>query len=495
MDTYLLGIDIGTTATKAVLLHPERGIVAEAETSSTLSSPRAGWAEAYPAEWWENVGTTTRRCLADAGASNESVAGIGVSGMVPTLILLDKNGNVLRPSIQQNDARAVEEIQHFRQQTNANDILETTGSAITQQSIGPKLLWLRKHEPEVMDRSEHVLGSYDYIVYRMTGAFSCESNWALESGLFSKDRTWDPSLLTLSTIPSDWLGTVHQPSERVGGLTTEAARHLGLAEATPVVAGSADHIASAFSAGVKDPGDLLVKLGGAGDILYAMDDWVVDWRLFLDYHVVPDKFLINGCMAASGSIIKWFLQNFAKDADYETLDEEGAEVPAGCEGLIVLPYFLGEKTPLHDPLARGVFFGLNLGHTRGHVYRAIIEGISFGFLHHLEVLAELELHANKVRVTNGGARSKLWKQVTSDVLGFPLEQIASHPGSSLGAAFVAGMGVGVFEDWAEIERFIEIDRVVEPNPEAHHTYLKLFRIYRDLYDSVRDKFQALRDAL
>ena len=226
-----------------------------------------------------------------------------------------------------------------------------------------------------------------------------------------------------------------------------------------------------------------------------MDDWVVDWRLFLDYHVVPDKFLINGCMAASGSIIKWFLQNFAKDADYETLDEEGAEVPAGCEGLIVLPYFLGEKTPLHDPLARGVFFGLNLGHTRGHVYRAIIEGISFGFLHHLEVLAELELHANKVRVTNGGARSKLWKQVTSDVLGFPLEQIASHPGSSLGAAFVAGMGVGVFEDWAEIERFIEIDRVVEPNPEAHHTYLKLFRIYRDLYDSVRDKFQALRDAL
>lgn len=495
MDTYLLGIDIGTTATKAVLLHPERGIVAEAESSSTLSSPRAGWAEADPAEWWENVGTTTRRCLADAGANKEYVTGIGVSGMVPTLILLDRDGNVLRPSIQQNDARAVEEIQHFRQQTDADDVLARTGSAVTQQSIGPKLLWLRKNEPDVMDRAEYVLGSYDYIVYRMTGTFSCESNWALESGLFGRERSWEPSLLTLSTIPSDWLGTVHQPSERIGGLTTEAARHLGLVEGTPVVAGSADHIASAFAAGIKKPGDLLVKLGGAGDILYAMDDWIVDRRLFLDYHVVPDKFLINGCMAASGSIIKWFRQNFAKDADYEALDKEGSKIPAGCEGLIVLPYFLGEKTPIHDPLARGVLFGLNLGHKRGHVYRAILEGISFGFLHHLEVLAELGLHATRVRVTNGGARSQLWKQVTADVLGLPLEQIAAHPGSSIGAAFIAGMGVGVFEDWAEIERFIEISGVVEPDRNTHQTYLRLFRIYRDLYDSVREKFQALRDTV
>jgi xylulokinase len=415
--------------------------------------------------------------------------------MVPTLILLDEYGNVLRPSIQQNDARSVEEIEYFRQQTDADDILERTGSAVTQQSIGPKLLWLRKHEPEVMDRAKHVLGSYDYIVYRMTGTRSSESNWALESGLFTRDRSWEPLLLELSTIPSDWFGNVHQPSERVGGLTTEAACHLGLAEGTPVVAGSADHIASAFSAGIKEPGDLLVKLGGAGDILYAVDDWVVDRRLFLDYHVVPGKFLINGCMATSGSIIKWFRQNFAKGARYEALDEEGGQVPTGCEGLIVLPYFLGEKTPIHDPLARGVLFGLNLGHTRGHVYRAILEGISFGFLHHLEVLSDLGLDVTKVRVTNGGARSQLWKQVTADVIGHPLEQIAAHPGSSLGAAFVAGVGVGVFEDWAEIERFIKVSGVVEPNMNAHQTYLRLYRIYRALYDSVRDKFPILRDTV
>jgi xylulokinase len=278
-------------------------------------------------------------------------------------------------------------------------------------------------------------------------------------------------------------------------LTAESARHLGLVEGIPVVAGSADHVASAFSAGIRNPGDLLVKLGGAGDILYAADVWTVDERLFLDYHVVPDRFLINGCMAASGSIIKWFRRHFAPAADYAALDVEAGAVPAGSDGLVVLPYFLGEKTPIHDPFARGVLFGLSLTHTRGHVYRAILEGISFGFLHHMEVLAELGLHAAKARVTNGGARSLLWKQITSDVLGLPLEQIARHPGSSLGAAFIAGMGVGVFDDWAEIERFIEVSGVVEPDPHAHPIYERLFRIYRKLYDSVRDQFPVLSDVV
>jgi xylulokinase len=211
--------------------------------------------------------------------------------------------------------------------------------------------------------------------------------------------------------------------------------------------------------------------------------------------VVPDKYLINGCMAASGSIIKWFRQHFAPDADYASLDEEGSEVPDGSGGLILLPYFLGEKTPINDPLARGVLFGLSLGHTRAHVYRAILEGISFGFLHHMEVLAELDLHAKKARVTNGGARSHLWKRITADVLGLPLEQVANHPGSSLGAAFVAGMGVGVFDDWAEIERFIEVCGVVEPNIDAHRRYLRRFRIYRDLYNAVRDEFPNLMEAV
>jgi xylulokinase len=220
----------------------------------------------------------------------------------------------------------------------------------------------------------------------------------------------------------------------------------------------------------------------------------VDPRLFLDYHVIPGKYLINGCMAASGSIIKWFRTHLAPDSDYRALDAEGSSIPCGSEGLILLPYFLGEKTPINDPLARGVLFGLTLSHTRGHIYRAILEGISYGFQHHLAVLAERNLGAQKARVTNGGARSALWKQVTADVLGIPLEEVANHPGSSLGAAFVAGMGTGQFKEWEEIERFIRVSSVVRPDPNSHGRY-RAFTIYRGLYDSLKEKFcshQAIR---
>jgi len=252
--TYLLGIDIGTTATKGILLHSEDGIVAEAETPSRLHSPHAGWAEEDPDQWWQNVADVTQACLAQTNLDARDVAAVGVSGMVPTLILLDAQGNVLYPSIQQNDARAVKEISYFQTQVEETVVLERTGSAVTQQSIGPKLLWLRRHKPEVMARAVHLMGSYDYVVYKLTGIFSCEQNWALESGLFDLHRhDWDETLLALGTIPPDWLGDVHWPAEIVGEVTSAGAAHTGLITGTPVVAGSADHIASAFSAGLKIP--------------------------------------------------------------------------------------------------------------------------------------------------------------------------------------------------------------------------------------------------
>jgi len=492
MAKLILGIDIGTTATKGILLDPDAGIVAESEAPATLHTIHPGWAEEDPEEWWQNVATITRACLHAAGAENGDVAAVGASGMVPTLILLDPAGKVVRPSIQQNDARPHQEIAAFRTQVPETEALEKTGSAITQQSIGPKLLWLRQHEPEAMAQAAHLMGSYDFVAYRLTGNRSSERNWALESGLFDLRRqTWDEGILTLATIDPRLLGTVRWASEVVGDVSREAARHTGLRAGTPVVAGSADHIASAFSAGLKAPGDLLVKLGGAGDILYSLDDPVVDSRLFLDYHVIPGKFILNGCMAASGSIIKWFRQQCASGSEYATLDDLASVVAPGSEGLVLLPYFLGEKTPIHDPLARGVLFGLSLTHTLGHMYRAILEGIAYGFRHHLAVLADRGLVATRARVTNGGARSRLWKQVTADVLGLPLEEIAQHPGSSLGAAFVAGKGVGLFRAWEEIDRFIRITHVVEPDRQTAQHYAELFAIYRGLYGSLQGHFQAL----
>jgi xylulokinase len=495
MAALILGLDIGTTATKGVLLDPDAGIVAEVEAPATLRSSQAGWAEEDPEEWWDNAARATRACLASSRAQPGDVAAVGTSGMVPTLILLDRAGRVLYPSIQQNDARAHEEIEDFRRRVSEADALDKTGSAITQQSIGPKLLWLRRHQPRAMADAAHLMGSYDFIAYRLTGCRATERNWALESGLFDLRRqTWDPTMVELATIAPSLLGPVRWASDVVGEVSREAAQHVGLRAGTPVVAGSADHIASAFSAGLKTPGDLLVKLGGAGDILYSLDEPVVDRRLFLDYHVIPGKFILNGCMAASGSILKWFRQEFAGTLDYADLDALAAPIAPGSDGLVLLPYFLGEKTPIHDPLARGVFFGLTLSHTRAHAYRAILEGIAYGFRHHLAVLSERGLGAAKARVTNGGARSALWKQVTADVLGLPLEPIAGHPGSSLGAAFVAGKGVGLFKAWGDIERFVKVDGRIEPDPRAHERYGELFAIYRGLYASLKDHFPALHRA-
>lgn len=492
MDTYLLGIDIGTTATKSIILHPTKGIVAEDEKVSTLRSPHPVWAEADPDEWWDNVAHVTRACLSKADIDAHQVAGVGVTGMVPTLIILNKDGKHLRPSIQQNDARAFAEIRYMRANLDEAEVLGRTGSAITQQSIGPKAIWLSKNEPEIVRTVAHLMGSYDFIVHKMTGAVSCERNWALESGLFDLHRQdWDDELLNISGIRREWLGQIHWPSDVVGHITAEAAERLGLAAATPVVAGSADHIASAFSAGLKEPGDLLVKLGGAGDILYCLDRIIVDQRLFLDYHLTPGKYLLNGCMATSGSILKWFRQNLTAETPFSVLDQEAGTVCAGSQGLILLPYFLGEKTPVHDPLARGVWLGLTLSHSRAHMFRSVLEGIAYGFKHHLAVLAERGLAVTKTRVTNGGARSGLWKQITADVLGLPLEHVARHSGSSLGAAFIAGMGVGVFQRWEEIENFIHIDTIIRPDPVNHERYNRLFETYLDLYMSLRDTFPRL----
>jgi xylulokinase len=495
MIMYLMGIDIGTTATKIILIDQDGHVVSSVEKPSTLLSVKAGWAEENANEWWQNVCQGVPECIAQAGLDASQVAAIGTSGMVPTIVLLDKDDQVLRNSIQQNDARAIDEIEYLRSKTDAADILRRTGSAITQQTIGTKILWLRQHEPQVLEKAVHLMGSYEFIAHRLTGVFHIERNWALESGYFDLYKEdWDDEILKLSTIDRSLLASVHWPSEIIGHVTPQAASLTGLKAGTPVVAGSADHIASSFSSGLKNQGDLLVKLGGAGDIMISLDNILVDERLFLDYHDIPGKYIASGCMASSGSLIKWFRNQFAPDLSYADLDNAAATIPAGSEGLILLPYFLGEKTPIQDPQARGTLVGLTLSHTSAHVYRAVLEGISYGFYHHLEVLAEHGLTPTYARCANGGARSALWKQVTADVLGIRLEQVADHPGSSLGAAFCAGMGVGAFTRWDQIEQFIKISNVTIPDIEKHARYQKFFALYREIYESLKDKFPRLAEA-
>ncbi len=483
--SLLLGIDIGTTATKGILLDTEVGLVAESERRVTLHSPHPGWAEEDVDEWWANVVS-----LCQELAPGREIAAVGVSGMVPCVVLQDAMGRAIGRSIQQNDARAVAEIDELRKRLQEARVLERTGSAITQQSVGPTLMWLQYHEPDAWARTRSIAGSYDTIGRMLTGVPAVELNWALESGLYDLETgAWAPDICAAVGLDPRLLPSVRHPDDIVGTVTAAAAAATGLGVGTPVVAGSADHVASAFAAGLVREGDLLIKLGGAGDILLTTAQPVVDSRLFLDFHLARGLYLPNGCMATSGSFIRWFQEVIAGGVNLSVLDGEADRAGPGAGGIIALPYMLGEKTPLQDPDARGAFVGLTLATTRGQLFRAVLEGIAFAFRHHVDIFTELGHAPRRVRVSNGGARSTLWKQVTADVLGLRLETLRSHPGSALGAAFVAGIGVGAFDDWDAIDRFVEVGDIVEPRD--IHRYDGAYSAFRALYPALKGA-QAVR---
>lgn len=478
--TRLLGIDIGTTATKAMVIDAGGTVVAQASRPSEIDSPRAGWAEADPEQWWGNVRSLTAELPVD------DIDAVGVSGMVPCVILLDAAGRALRPSIQQNDARAVEEVADLADELVHARVLERTGSPVSQQSVGPTALWLARHEPETWAQARTILGSYDFVVHRLTGELDVERNWALESGLLDlTSGDWAADLLAAAGIDGERLPPVRAADAIVGEVSRSAARETGLPSGIPVVAGSADHVASAFAAGIVTPSDMLVKLGGAGDILLCTDAPLTDERLYLDFHLVPGRYLPNGCMAASGSMIRWFNRELAAGEGLAELDERAAAIAPGADGVLALPYMLGEKTPINDPRARGAFVGLHLGHTRAHLFRAMLEAIAYGFRHHVDVFREHGIEPRHVRVTNGGAGSRLWKQVIADVIGFPLEVPRTAGGSALGAGFAAGMGIGAFGGWGDIEGFVELADTVEPDPAAHEQYADGYARYRALYPALR----------
>ena len=478
--SQLLGIDIGTTSTKVILLDPKEGVVAEAEREAALVSQHAGWAEEDADLWWTNTCELVRELV-----QGWAIEAVGVTGMVPCVVLSDRDGRLLRPSIQQNDARAIDEITELRSMFDANRILARTGAPITQQSVAPTLLWLSRHEPDVWSRVALVQGSYDFIASRLTGVAGVECNWAVESGLYDLEQeAWADDVLAAAQIPPAVLPPVRQPLDVAGEVTQEAAAATGLKPGVPVMTGVADHVAAAFAAGVIDEGDLLIKLGGAGDILMATDAPLIDERLFFDLHVVPGKFLPNGCMATSGSLIRWFQRELAQGKSLRDLDDEAERVAAGAEGVLALPYFLGEKTPLNDPNARGAFVGLHLGHTTAHLYRAVLEAIAYGFRHHIDVFSELGHKPRRIRVSDGGAKSATWTQIIADVLNMRLEIVGGQGGAAIGAAFVAGMAMGSFSDWRDIERFATVTAVVEPRPTD--AYERGYRAYRSLYPALKE---------
>lgn len=496
MKKYVLGIDIGTTSVKTVLLSSEGKIAAEATRSHDLLSLHRNWAEERADIWWKNAVETIKDIGQQIPGCLGQIVCIGCSGMVPAIVMLDENGDPVRNSIQQNDARAIDEIEMVTAALDQKELYECTGGTTNQQHIIPRLLWVKNHEPENWEKTRAIMGSYDYILYKLSGTKSLELNWAAESGCYDiHKRVWLTGQLEQFGIDPAWLSKVNDPMDVVAYTSADMMAVAGLPAGIPIIAGSADHVASTLAAGIIDEGDLLIKFGGAGDILYCTERLETNPQLFFDFHDVPGKYLVNGCMASSGSLVKWFTKDILHSEDPDVLkklDLEAEALPPAADGLVVLPYFLGEKTPLFDPTARGVFFGLTLSHTQAHIFRAILESVIYGFKHHIEIIELMGHKPRQIIATDGGTKSKLWCQIAADVLGEPIKAFPSHPGSALGVAFLAGMQVGMYTQWTDMNRFLTDYQLYTPNPEAEKVYQKAYKIYRDLYVQLQSAYKQLR---
>jgi xylulokinase len=435
--------------------------------------------------------------MSGTGAKAGALAGIGITGMLPAVILLDEKRRPIRRSIQQNDARALDELERFRSAMAEDRFVELTGTGYSQQLVGPKLMWLKKHEPENFKLARHVVGASDYVTSRLTSTIQVEHNWALESGFVNiATGSYDERLVELSGIDASLLPPIRQSHELVGEVMKEAAGHLGIEPGVPVVAGCADHVASAFVCGASLNGDLVIKFGGSADILLSSDRPVKDGRLYIDHHIVPGLFFSNGCMAAGGNLLNWIVDNLAGS---EIGTAEGTRphqwldrLAAKCDTeLLFLPYILGEKTPLMDPYAKGTLVGLGLHHGLGDIWRAALEGIVFGMRHHVEVFTECGLSVSRVFAADGGAKSDLWLEIAADVLERPVRRIAKHPGSCLGAAFLAAKGMGAVHDWSLIADYVEEERIFEPRPERSRRYREKYAVWRETYDRFKTLYPRL----
>jgi xylulokinase len=493
----VLGLDIGTTSTIGILIALPDRVLAKTSRPVTLSSPNVGWAEENPDDWWTNVTQIIPELLAQAGVPAASIEAVGVTGMLPALVTLDENDAIIRPSIQQSDGRCGEQVAEIAAEVDEAAFTQTAGNGINQQLIAAKLRWLEEHEPENFKRIATVFGSYDFINWKLTGKKAIEQNWALEAGFVDLEtNALSDELIALSHLPRACIPDKIGSEQILGHVTQSAMLATGLRAGTPVVGGAADHIASGFAAGVRAPGDMLLKFGGSIDVLIATDKASPDPRMFLDYHLIPGLFMPNGCMASGGSSLNWFVDKFAGGeaaaaresglSMHQHLDAIASATPPGADGVQIIPYFLGEKTPIHDTDARGIIHGLSLNHDVRHVWRAMLEGYAYALRHHADVFDEMGHPAKRVLASDGGANSQFWMQICADVLQQPVQLLEGHPGSCLAAAWVAAMGIGMTDDWAGIDRFVTYGKLLQPAPDTAETYDEGYRLFRQTYLAQRD---------
>jgi xylulokinase len=502
--TYLLGIDVGTTGSKALLIDAGGAVAAEVTTEYTMATPRPLWAEQEPEDWWSATVASIRGIIEQSGAPPAQIVGVGLTGQMHGLVLLDGQGRVLRPCIMWNDQRTGQQCAAITKQVGAKKLLELTGNPVLPGFTAPKIVWVRENEPAVFKDVAHVLLPKDYVRYRLTGEFFGEVSDASGTSLFDVGkRRWSDEMLAALEIPRVWLPEVTESPVASATLSAEAAAQTGLAPGTPVVGGGGDQAAQAVGSGIIGEGLVSATLGTSGVVFAASDSYRIEpeGRLHAFCHAVPGKWHLMGVMLSAAGSFRWYRDTLGEAEltraaqenrdPYDLLTEAAATVEPGSEGLLFLPYLTGERTPHPDPNARGAFVGLTLRHTKAHLTRAVLEGVSYGMCDSLRLMRELGLSIRQVRASGGGARSELWRQMLADVFDAEIVTLNVTQGAAYGAALLAGVGVGVHASvTAACEQVVKLTGRAVPG-DAAKVYSAYYPRYRALYPALAAEFAAL----
>jgi xylulokinase len=492
-----LGIDLGTSSVKIVVMNEAGEVISSTSRDYDVSYPKIGWVEQNPEDWWIATIEGIKEIMNSSIISKKDIKGIGLSGQMHGLVLLDKDGNVLRPAMLWCDQRTQQECNYLNNVIGQTKLSSYTGNIALTGFTAPKLLWVRKHESEVFDKIAHILLPKDYIRYRLTGDFATDLSDA--SGMLMLDvrnRKWSSEMLEILQVNEEILPRVYESCEVTGKITKEVAKSTGLSDDIVIVAGGGDNASGAVGTGTVVKGILSVSLGTSGVVFASSDKYEVDKknRLHCFCHA-NGKWHQMGVMLSAASCLKWWAEEINKDIKedaFNMLIKEAENIPIGANGIVFLPYLIGERTPYSDPDARGVFFGLNITSSRGDMTRAILEGVCFGLRDSLEILKSLNVPIDEIRVSGGGAKSVLWRQILADVFGVKVKVINSKEGPAYGAAILAAVGCGLFKSVNEAcDKLIKVTASIEPNLTNVKIYNKFYNIYRELYPALKDSFEKL----
>jgi len=496
---YLLGLDIGTSGVKALLVSPEGKIISTKTVSYPLKTPHSGWAEQSPYDWWNATVKVIRETVSNNPIDSSEIKGISLSGQMHSSVFLDKKMEVIRPAILWSDTRTSEQCKEIYTKVGGlNQLIHYVSNPALEGFTAPKILWLKENEPENYEKIKHVLLPKDYIRYKLTGELFTEVSDAAGTLLFEViKKRWSTSLLEKLEIDQDVLPPVLNSFDIAGKVTKKIAEQTGLKFGTPIVAGGADNACGAVGSGIIEEGRVMVSIGSSGVVLAQTNNPQADQegRIHLFNHACPDSWYMMGVMLSAGMSYEWLKRNlFNNRLSCAKLDQLAEEINPGSEGLIFLPYLYGERTPHNDANARGVYFGISGKHDQRHFVRSVLEGVAFALKDSLELIKDKGVKIKEIRAIGGGAKSRIWQQILADILGEEINLLNVEEGPAFGAALIAGVGVGVYDSFAEaVNGIIKVKKTIVPRIQNTEKYNHYYQLYKKLYYSLKEDFKKLKN--